>query len=77
MFLTRKSKRAEMLEVAEQQLSKWLENKARPDILEGVISGISQHIKQSHGFKKKNLVSFETRPTPAKMAQRDLYQRAL
>ncbi len=57
MFLTRKSKRTEvlakMLEVAEQQLSKWFENKAQQDILEGVISGISQHIEQSDGFKKR------------------------
>ncbi len=56
MFLTKSNVTevpAEMLEVAEQQLNKWLKAKARPDILKSVISGISQHIKQSDGFKKR------------------------
>jgi hypothetical protein len=65
MNFTKKSKKVEMLEVAESQIRQWFQH-VRADVLNDVLSGITQHIRDSENFKKGNSFSIRFDQSPPK-----------
>jgi hypothetical protein len=71
MNFTKKSKKVEMLEVAESQIRQWFQH-VRADVLNDVLSGISQHIEKSENFKKGRSLSIRFDQHPPKWL-REIY----
>ena len=71
MIFTEDSKKVEMLEIAKSQIREWFPN-VRADVLDDVLSGISQHIEDSEDYKKGNSFSIRFDQHPPKWL-REIY----
>jgi hypothetical protein len=71
MTFTEESKKVEMLEIAKSQIRQWFQH-VRADVLNDVLSGISQHIEKSENFKKGRSLSIRFDQHPPKWL-REIY----